>query len=81
MSHEIEVLPLREWRLRKYWSYRFLAEQAGVSTETLQRAERGGRVYDTTARRIADALGIKVDQVSEFAPTPRPIEDCAEPGN
>ena len=65
---EHEVLPLKEWRLRKYLSYRRLTDDVGVSTETLQRAERGGRVYETTARRIPDALGVKVSQVAEFVP-------------
>ncbi len=61
-----EVLPLREWRVRKYWTYRKLAKKAGISTETLLRAERGGKVWDITARKIADALEVSVNQVTEF---------------
>jgi transcriptional regulator with XRE-family HTH domain len=60
------MLPLKEWRVRKYWTIRKLAKQANVSTETLMRAERGGKVWDITARKIADALEIRVDQVEEF---------------
>lgn len=62
-----DVLPLREWRVRKYWSFARLAKEARVSTETLQRAEKGGRLHDITQRKIADALGIRVAQVEEFA--------------
>lgn len=61
------VLSLREWRLRNYWTVRKLAQKAGVSTETLHRAERGGKVWDVTARKIADALEISVSQVADFA--------------
>lgn len=68
MSEELEVQPLKEWRVRRYWTYRALAKEAGVSTETIYRAERGGRLHDITQRRIADALGVKVSQVAEFAP-------------
>ena len=64
---EEEVQPLKEWRLRRYLSYRGLAKEAGVSTETILRAERGGRIYETTQRRLADALGIRVSQIEEFA--------------
>jgi transcriptional regulator with XRE-family HTH domain len=62
-----QALPLREWRLRQYWTLRKLAKRANVSTETLVRAEKGAKVWDVTARKIADALGVGVDQVQEFA--------------
>ena len=65
MANE-EVLPLKEWRLRRYWTYRHLAKQAGVSTYTIQRAERGERVQEITARKVADALGLAVAQIVEF---------------
>jgi transcriptional regulator with XRE-family HTH domain len=69
MGMETEILPLREWRLRHYLSYRRLAKRAGVSTETLQRAERGMRTHEITQRRIADALGVPVSQIAEFTQT------------
>jgi transcriptional regulator with XRE-family HTH domain len=61
-----EVLPLKEWRLRRYWTYRHLAGKAGVSTFTIQRIEKGGRAQEITARKLADALGVSVAQVVEF---------------
>jgi transcriptional regulator with XRE-family HTH domain len=66
-NSDLEVLPLKEWRLRRYWTFRHLAKESGVSTFTLQRIEKGGRAQDITARKIADALGVKVSQVAEFA--------------
>lgn len=63
----LEVQPLKEWRLRRHLSYRGLARAASVTTYTLLRAEKGGRLHDLTQRKIADALGIKVEQVAEFA--------------
>jgi transcriptional regulator with XRE-family HTH domain len=67
-----EVCTLKEWRLRRYWSYRKLAQVASVSTETLLRAERGGRVHETTARKLADALGVRTQQITEFVPIAEP---------
>jgi transcriptional regulator with XRE-family HTH domain len=63
---EGERHPLKEWRLSKHWGIRELARQAKVSTDALMRAERGEQVWDVTARKIADALGVRVDQVQEF---------------
>jgi transcriptional regulator with XRE-family HTH domain len=67
---EGEVLPLKEWRLRKYMSIRGLAAAAGVSKDAYKRAERGHPVWEVTARRIADALGVRTDQVQEFVQEP-----------
>lgn len=61
-----DVAALKEWRLRRFLSLRGLARRAGVSTDALMRAERGKRVHDLTARKIAFALGIEVNQVAEF---------------
>jgi transcriptional regulator with XRE-family HTH domain len=63
-----EVQPLKEWRLRRHLSFRMLARAAGVSTDTLLRAEKGARLHELTQRKIADALGIAVRQVREFQP-------------
>lgn len=62
-----EVQPLKEWRLRGYWSFKRLAKKANVSTETLQRAERGRKLHEITQRKIADALGVHASQIAEFA--------------
>ena len=63
---ERETLSLREWRLRRHWSLRRLAREAGISTETLLRAERGGKMWPVTARKLADALGVGEEQILEL---------------
>ena len=63
---EKERLSLKEWRLRKHWSFRQLAREAGISTETLLRLEKGGKVWPVTARKVVDALGVHEDQVLEL---------------
>ena len=72
MADNDPVLPLKEWRVSRYLTYRELAKRAGVSTETLQRGERGGKLNDITRRKIADALGVRVSQIAEFAHQDRP---------
>ncbi len=69
MAEEEKTLALKEWRIRRYWSLARMAKEASVSTETLQRAEKGGRLHEITQRKIADALGVSVNQVAEFAKT------------
>ena len=66
-SKQGEVLSLKEWRLKKHWSFRRLAKEAGISTETLLRLEKGGQVWEVTARKIADALGVQENQVEELS--------------
>ncbi len=60
-------LPLRQWRLRKLLSARELARRAGVSRDALARAERGHKVWEVTAHRIAQALDVDLSEVTEFA--------------
>jgi antitoxin component of MazEF toxin-antitoxin module len=66
-----EKLSLNEWQLRKHWSIRRLAREAGISTETLLRLKKGGKVLPVTARKVVDALGITESDVLEldFEPT------------
>jgi lambda repressor-like predicted transcriptional regulator len=66
-TKNMEVQPLKEWRLRQYWSVRRLAKEAGVSVDAVVRAERTGKSWDITKRRIADALGVQIEQIAEFA--------------
>ncbi len=67
MSEKVEgVKPLKEIRLNKFWSIRTLASNATISTDAVMRAERGDRVQEVTQYKIADALGVRVDQVAEF---------------
>jgi len=69
-TKERQQLSIKEWRLRKHWSFRRLAREAGVSTETLLRLERGGKVLPVTARKVVDALGVSENDVLELDPNP-----------
>jgi len=57
---------LQEWRERRFLSMRELAKKSGVKANTISDIERGIRVprYDTM-KRLADALDITVDDLSE----------------
>jgi transcriptional regulator with XRE-family HTH domain len=58
----VEVNPNRfkELRTARGMSIRKLAEEAGVSTETIYSLEHGRRdfIWPKTARKIANALGV-----------------------
>jgi len=41
----------------KGWTKEYLAKQAGVSTQTIRKAERGEPISDVSMARIAKALG------------------------
>jgi len=60
---------LKEWRSRRGYSLRGLAEQAGVSYVTIVRIEQG-RISPTVAmlEKLAKALKI---HITEFFPAPR----------
>ena len=47
------------------WSQRELARRAGVDPSVLSRAKRTASVHPSTARRIADALGVAVADVAD----------------
>jgi transcriptional regulator with XRE-family HTH domain len=59
---DLEVNPTRfkELRTARGMSIRKLAEEAGVSTETIYSLEHGRRdfIWPKTARKLADALGV-----------------------
>ena len=50
---------LRYWRTRRAWVQRELAQHAGVSLISVQRAESGDPLRLTTIRRLAQALGVE----------------------
>lgn len=60
---------LRAWRQDKGWSYRELADRAGVARWTVTRIERGlaQRVNRTTIQALATALDVAPDEITEFA--------------
>ncbi len=68
MPRRLEVLTLRGWMDRRLLSYVALGKLAGVSTRTLQEIEDGKRARPRaeTVDKIADALGVKREQVMEF---------------
>jgi transcriptional regulator with XRE-family HTH domain len=55
---------LKELRTRKYLSKRQLALKAGVNSATISRIEKGiHRPNDVTLQKLADALGIKPEEI------------------
>jgi DNA-binding XRE family transcriptional regulator len=63
----VEVNPNRfkELRAARGLSIRKLAEEAGVSTETIYSLEHGRRdfIWPKTARKLADALGVSPEEL------------------
>jgi transcriptional regulator with XRE-family HTH domain len=63
----VEVNPTRfkELRAASGMSIRKLAEDAGVSTETIYSLEHGRRdfIWPKTARKLADALGVSPEEL------------------
>lgn len=52
---------LRRLRVEvKGWTKQDLAREAGVSTQTIRKAERGQEVSEVSQARIAKALGVDV---------------------
>ena len=59
---------LREARLRQALSIRELAQRAGVSPRTIVQTEQGRQTPTLkTARKISTALGMKPEEIQEFA--------------
>ena len=63
------VMPsLRRLRLEAGLSQESLAERAGVTSQTIYELERGlRRARPSTMRKIAQALGVSIPEVVEFA--------------
>ena len=47
-----------------------LSESSGISEHTISRIEHGAPLRPTTARRLADALGVEVADLMESPPVP-----------
>ena len=58
---------LRQHRLRKVWTLRDLAREAGVSQQSIVNAEAGKPLRLMTMRKLASALEVDVWDVEEFA--------------
>ena len=70
---------LKQHRLRKVWTVRDLSKEAGVSQQSVVNGEAGKPVRLATMRKMADALGVSVWDVEEFAATLRAMgEEASE---
>jgi|tagenome__1003787_1003787.scaffolds.fasta_scaffold13162799_1 HTH-type transcriptional regulator, competence development regulator len=55
---EVNTETLRTLREERVLTVSELARQAGVSKNTISKAENGGSVYPSTVRKLAQALGV-----------------------
>lgn len=55
---------IRQRRLRRFLTQQELAELAGVSKRTVQSVEKGTRPRGSTARALAEALGLTIDELT-----------------
>lgn len=55
---EVNVEALKELRRKRVLTLEDLARQAGVSKNTISRAENGGRLYPASIRKLAKALDV-----------------------
>jgi transcriptional regulator with XRE-family HTH domain len=79
------MLRLRYLRLKRGWTQRRLAEEAGMSVSVISQIESGRftRPYAQTLRRLADALGWDDDPAAlmeEIAVGLAPVESSQEEG-
>ena len=59
------VPSLQSYRVARYLTQRALAQQAGLATSTVARAEQGYPISLIAAQKLADALGVTVRQLRE----------------
>ncbi len=65
------VEPIRRLRAERRMTVRQLADASGVNKDTISAVERGHRrPHSTTLGKLADALGVSVDEL-EAAPVPK----------
>ena len=64
----VSIPYLRAYRLAKQWTLDDLHHRSDVAVATLSRVENGGTAYPATARRLARALGISVEQLLNEPP-------------
>ncbi|MFC6237903.1 DUF805 domain-containing protein [Longivirga aurantiaca] len=61
-------MDVREARQARGWSQEELAERTGLSVRTIQRIETGGRPGLSSARLLAEALGLDVAEITASDP-------------
>jgi transcriptional regulator with XRE-family HTH domain len=59
---------LREWRETRGATQAMLSESSGISEHTISRIEHGAPLRPTTARKLADALGVEIADLMESPP-------------
>lgn len=72
-----DVKTLEAWRRLAFLNQTELATKAGVDKATISRIETGIQkgIKLSTARHIAEALGVRPDQVTEFIPLIEPKKE------
>jgi transcriptional regulator with XRE-family HTH domain len=66
----MKLARLKEWRESHGLTQKELAAEARASEWTVVRAEAGAQVRTTTARRLAESLGVTVADLMEWPPVP-----------
>jgi transcriptional regulator with XRE-family HTH domain len=66
----VELGRLREWREARGLTQDELAHEAAVGPKTIARIELGDSVRTTTARKVADAIGVSVADLMRNPPVP-----------
>ena len=64
----MELPDLRRLRQKRSWSQNDLAQRSGVGVSTIIRLERGEGSRYVTARKLAEVLGVPVEELA------RPID-------
>lgn len=57
------MVKLKSLRRRRVMTIEQLAAEAGVSKNTISKAERGGSIYPSTIRKLASALGVEPSEL------------------
>jgi transcriptional regulator with XRE-family HTH domain len=60
---EIDVVKLKNLRNQKVLTIEQLAALAGVSKNTISKAERGGSIYPSSIHKIASALDVEPSEL------------------
>jgi transcriptional regulator with XRE-family HTH domain len=60
---EVDVTKLKELRRQNVLTIEQLAAKAGVSKNTISKAERGGSVYPSSIHKLASALGVEPQEL------------------
>lgn len=64
---------LEQWRRSQFFSVRELARRAGVKPNTISDIENGKTTLPKrdTMKKLADALGISIEDLADESPSPR----------